>query len=144
MLRRPSQEHAERVPWLAAGAPLNPGIHLQSDDEVFRIGNAAGEAHPIIGEGMSMALQSAWVLCGHLLGAGKPHATASHSVQRRLHEAYEADWRRFFARRLHLAAAFAQIAMRPSLFAPPGAFGKALCAATEARRQNERQGSDRA
>lgn len=105
-------------PWLAAG-PLNPGIHLKSGDEVFRIGNAAGEAHPIIGEGMSMALQSAWVLCGHLVGAGKPQVTVSHSVvQRRLHEAYEADWRRYFGRCLYLAAAFAHIAMRPSLFAP--------------------------
>ena len=34
----------------------------EGDDGVFRIGNAAGEAHPIVGEGISMALQSAFVL----------------------------------------------------------------------------------
>ncbi len=52
--------------WLAAG-PLDTGIHLRPGDDMFRIGNAAGEAHPIIGEGMSMALQSAWLLCAQLL-----------------------------------------------------------------------------
>ena len=41
--------------WLAAG-PIDPGVRLRADDTVFRIGNAAGEAHPIIGEGISMAL----------------------------------------------------------------------------------------
>ncbi len=54
--------------WLGAG-PIDPGIKLRSDDELFRIGNAAGEAHPIIGKGMSMALQSAWLLCAHLVAA---------------------------------------------------------------------------
>ena len=43
-------------PWLAAG-PLHPGIRVDARDGSFRIGNAAGEAHPIIGEGMSMAMQ---------------------------------------------------------------------------------------
>ena len=52
--------------WLAAG-PLDPGPHLAGSDGLFRIGNAAGEAHPIIGEGISMALQSAWLLCARLL-----------------------------------------------------------------------------
>ena len=32
------------------------------------IGNAAAEAHPIIGEGISMAMQSAWFLCERLIG----------------------------------------------------------------------------
>ena len=48
-------------PWLGSG-PIDPGIRLREDELVFRIGNAAGEAHPIIGEGMSMAMQSAWLL----------------------------------------------------------------------------------
>jgi flavin-dependent dehydrogenase len=105
-------------PWLAAG-PLRPGIHLRPGDQVFRIGNAAGEAHPIIGEGMSMAMQSAWILCGHLIRAGNPRGTSSHAaLQRLLHQYYEDDWRRHFARRLRLAAVFAHAAMRPFLFAP--------------------------
>ena len=105
-------------PWLAAG-PLNTGIHLNPDDGIFRIGNAAGEAHPIIGEGISMAIQSAWVLSKHLLSAGPqlvhPWGT---SMQREIGNLYAADWRRFFSRRLRLAAMFAHIAMRPRVFAP--------------------------
>ena len=62
---------AERVegPWLASG-PLRPGIRLGQGDGVFRVGNAAGEAHPIVGEGISMALQSAFVLAD-LIGQGR-------------------------------------------------------------------------
>ena len=47
----------------AASARRSPRPSLgDGDDGVFRIGNAAGEAHPIVGEGISMALQSAFVL----------------------------------------------------------------------------------
>ena len=55
-------------PWIAAG-PLDPGVRLGGVDGLLRIGNAAGEAHPIIGEGISMALQGAALACAHLLGA---------------------------------------------------------------------------
>ena len=94
--------------WLAAG-PIDPGIRLRPEDGAFRIGNAAGEAHPIIGEGMSMALQSAWLLCGHLV-ANRPRDAA---WQRWVAATYCAQWRRQFAPRLRLANAFAQLAMRP-------------------------------
>jgi 2-polyprenyl-6-methoxyphenol hydroxylase-like FAD-dependent oxidoreductase len=100
-------------PWLGSG-PIDPGIRLRGDDLVLRIGNAAAEAHPIIGEGMSMAMQSAWLLCDRLLatsGAGGPqHAARWHAdVARR----YAADWRHHFATRLRLAALLAHTAMRP-------------------------------
>ncbi len=122
-------------PWLAVG-PLDPGIRLSAGDAMFRIGNAAGEAHPIVGEGMSMALQSAWLLCAHLLGpqtadaAGAstpffaaatavPHATIrSQAWQRAMAQRYATAWRRQFAPRLWLAAAFAHAAMRPAASAP--------------------------
>jgi len=101
-------------PWLGSG-PIDPGIRLREDDPVFfRIGNAAGEAHPIIGEGMSMAMQSAWLLCDRLLATSRPRGTEDAArwhadVARR----YAADWRRHFAMRLRLAAVLAHIAMRP-------------------------------
>ncbi len=105
-------------PWLAAG-PIRPGIRLGQDSTVFRIGNAAGEAHPIIGEGLSMAMQSAWLLCGHLLQSPDGRGGALHADwQRGVHQRYAADWRRHFAPRLRLAAAFAQLAMRPALASP--------------------------
>jgi flavin-dependent dehydrogenase len=99
-------------PWLTSG-PLDPGVRLSATDEVFRIGNAAGEAHPILGEGMSMALQSADLLCSLLLAghgnASVPMGSAQADLQRR----YVAAWRRQFAPRLRMAAVFAQLAMRP-------------------------------
>lgn len=100
-------------PWLAAG-PLEPGIRLRADDGVYRIGNAAAEAHPIIGEGMSMALQSAWLLCTHLLAGDHTRDLTDRAWQRDVGRAYAAEWRRQFAPRLRLAAAFAYLAMRPS------------------------------
>jgi len=114
--------------WLASG-PLAPGVRLQSSDAVFRIGNAAGEAHPIIGEGMSMAMQSAWLLCAHLIRArpnllgqqvggqqagGQPAGGGDDPAwQDAVHAQYAREWRRHFAPRLRLAAAFSHLAMRP-------------------------------
>ncbi len=97
-------------PWLAAG-PLDPGVRLGDDDGLLRIGNAAGEAHPIIGEGISMALQGAALACVHLLDA--PDRAAAVRTQQRLATAYAAAWRTRFASRLRLAAAFSHVAMRP-------------------------------
>ena len=99
--------------WLASG-PLRPGVRLHADDEVFRIGNAAGEAHPIIGEGMSMAMQSAWLLCARLVAA-RPRLGAGATAlwQRDARQRHAAEWRHHFVPRLRLAAAFANLAMRP-------------------------------
>ena len=100
--------------WLASG-PLAPGVRLTSDDQTFRIGNAAGEAHPIIGEGISMALQSAWLLCAALIDADRQHsATPGAAWQAEVQRHYAAQWRQHFLPRLRLAAAFAHLAMRPT------------------------------
>jgi len=104
--------------WLATG-PIDPGIRLRLGDALFRIGNAAGEAHPVIGEGMSMAMQSAWLLCAQLLGPAAPHEGLSDAAwQSGVHQRYAAQWRRHFAPRLRLAACFAHLAMRPALTSP--------------------------
>ena len=112
-VRRALQSASREGCWLAAG-PIGPGIRLRPDDGILRIGNAAGEAHPIIGEGISMALQSAWLLCAQLVGA---HALGARE-QGALAKAYAGQWRQHFGARLSLAAAFAQLAMRPALAAP--------------------------
>jgi len=99
--------------WLASG-PLRPGVRLRDDDKVFRIGNAAGEAHPIIGEGISMALQSAWLLCAQLEAARPGRSAGTQALwQRDARQRYAADWRRHFIPRLRMAAALAHLAMRP-------------------------------
>jgi flavin-dependent dehydrogenase len=48
--------------WLASG-PLRPGLRAPYRDGVFAVGNAAGEVHPIVGQGISLAMQSAALLC---------------------------------------------------------------------------------
>lgn len=111
-------------PWLAAG-PLDPGIRRHADGDPFRIGNAAGEAHPIIGEGMSMALQSAWLLCAHLLDTGPPAQAPGAAWQREVGRRYQAEWRRQFGPRMRLAATFAHLAMRPAFAAPLVALARA-------------------
>ena len=100
--------------WLASG-PLRPGVRLRGDDEVFRIGNAAGEAHPIIGEGISMALQSAWLLCAHLEAARPRRGAGAQAIwQRNARQRYTAEWRHHFVPRLRVAAVLAHLAMRPA------------------------------
>ena len=123
--------------WLTTG-PLAPGVRIDARDTMFKVGNAAGEAHPILGEGMSMALQSGAMLSAHLLGyasgdrqrnsmadsyrqqsqnqssarvpdASVPSAASQAEIQRQ----YAKSWRMEFAPRLRVAAVFAHLAMRP-------------------------------
>ena len=100
--------------WLASG-PIRPGVRLGANDGIFRVGNAAGEAHPIVGEGISMALQSAFVLAS-LIGPRRTAMVAPDTcaaMQSRWLRDYENRWRQRFAQRLRVAAAFAYVAMRP-------------------------------
>lgn len=109
------------APWLSVG-PIRPGIRSPwHGDGMFAIGNAAGEAHPILGEGISMAIQSAWLLCERLLaretdlrGKTSTRADALSEVGRD----YDAAWRRNFAPRIRLSAVFAHLSMRPGLSRP--------------------------
>src|SRR5258706_6386259 len=91
--------------WLSAG-PIRPAIRRFERDGVFAIGNAAGEAHPIVAEGISMAIQSAFLLCERLLERG---ADSTQAIARE----YEAQWRGNFAARVHAAALFARVLMNP-------------------------------
>ena len=109
---------AERTePWLAAG-PITPGVRLRPDDAMLRIGNAAGEAHPILGEGISMALQSAALLASHLIAGLALSALPGRGRQAEIAQVYAAQWRVHFSPRLHIAALFAHAAMRPAASAP--------------------------
>jgi flavin-dependent dehydrogenase len=104
--------------WLSVG-PLRPGVRLKASPGIYRVGNASGETHPLIGEGISMALQSSRMLVDSLLA----HADRTHEARRlsAAHGAYAKAWRAAFLPRLRLAAGYARIAMRPMLSAPMGA-----------------------
>lgn len=94
-------------PWLAAG-PIRPGIRACYENDIFRVGNAAGESHPIIAEGISMALQSSWLLATELADAPSDRAGREGTGRR-----YQAAWRGLFSTRVYAAAALAGMALRP-------------------------------
>jgi flavin-dependent dehydrogenase len=96
--------------WLAAG-PIRPGIRPRYTDGTFYVGNAAGEAHPIIAEGISMAMQSGWLLSRRLMQTRNRAETAEARAQ--AGRQYARDWRAAFAPRIRAAAAFAHMAMWP-------------------------------
>jgi flavin-dependent dehydrogenase len=103
--------------WLTVG-PLRPGIRLHEMPGVFRVGNAAGETHPLIGEGLSMALQSSKLLVASLL-VHADRLTDARSLDV-AHHVYANAWRNSFQPRLRRAALFAHVAMRAQMAAPVG------------------------
>jgi flavin-dependent dehydrogenase len=102
-------ERAVRTePWLAAG-PLRPGIRVRPRGGLFLVGNAAGEAHPVVAEGIAMAMQGAGLLATKLIdwaNAGRPRGGLERAA-----EDYATSWRRAFGPRLHVAALVAHWAM---------------------------------
>jgi flavin-dependent dehydrogenase len=95
-------------PWLAAG-PIRPGIRSRYDHDIFRVGNIAGESHPIIAEGISMAIQSGWLLAAELGRVNGSEQSGRAIAGRR----YAVAWRKLFATRIHAASIFARIAVQP-------------------------------
>ena len=95
--------------WLSTG-PIRPGFRPFRCERMFTVGNAAGEAHPIVAEGISMAIQSSWLLCERLTlhknGVLSEREIESAAVD------YGTRWRANFARRIYASALFAQMAMR--------------------------------
>jgi len=97
--------------WLAAG-PIRPGFRALHRIREYSVGNAAGEAHPLIAEGISMAIQSGWLLARHLVEYRDPAEAGRR---------YARAWRRQFATRIRAADAF----MRLTRSAPAMAFSMA-------------------
>jgi len=100
--------------WLSAG-PIRPGIRNAPAAGIFLVGNAAGEAHPLIAEGISMAMQSAWLLCQMLLpGRLSGHSQlADKKFLQNVAKCYRAAWRRHFAARISRSSFFAYLAVHP-------------------------------
>ena len=96
--------------WIAAG-PIQPGIRQRYADGIFYVGNIAGEAHPVIAEGISMALQSGWLLAEVLLRHQQELVAGGDRAS--IGREYTKQWDRHFAKRIQAAAVFAHLAMRP-------------------------------
>ena len=95
-------------PWLASG-PLRAGSRPLHRDGIFAAGNAAGEVHPLIGSGISMAMRSASILSPLLDAALRGEMTMDAAAR-----AYEMQWRTEFARRLFLSSCFVRLVGRAS------------------------------
>ena len=69
--------HARLEGSFLSTGPIQPGIRARHKDGVYFAGNIAGEAHPVIAEGISMAIQSSGLLTRMLIahramrGAGR-------------------------------------------------------------------------
>jgi menaquinone-9 beta-reductase len=98
-------------PTLSVG-PIRPGIRQKSGHGIFLLGNAAGEAHPVVAEGISMAVQSAWLLCERLTSAGRE--IRNEAMLRDVSECFVADWTRNFSARIRLSGVVARLAMNRS------------------------------
>ena len=85
--------------WLAVG-PLRPGVRPLVREGIFAVGNAAGEVHPIVGEGITLALESARAI-GEALQSGSLDAARRY--------------RRAIRLRLWRSAALATLASNPAL-----------------------------
>jgi flavin-dependent dehydrogenase len=103
------------APWLASG-PLIPGIRQIYHDGRFFLGNAAGEVHALVGEGMTLAMRSALLLADAIHTHALTPAAGAH---------YEHAWRRMFAPRRAAAGLFAQLIMRPPIARPAAALLRA-------------------
>ncbi len=78
--------------------PIHPGIRPRQRDGIYFTGNSVGEAHPVIAEGISMAIQSSGLLARLLIAERG--------------EAYAKEWKHRFAPRIRAASVFAHLAMR--------------------------------
>jgi flavin-dependent dehydrogenase len=97
---------------LSAG-PIRPGMRPRFEDGIFFTGNLAGEAHPVIAEGISIAMQGSFLLARLL----RQHGGKAGPV-------YATAWRRQFGPRLAWAALVARAVL--SARAPSTALVKAV------------------
>lgn len=98
--------------WLSAG-PINPGIRHRFSNGIFVVGNAAGEAHPIVAEGISMAMQGGWLLARRL--TARQEDLSTQQAIAKIGATYAREWKAAFVLRIRAAAAFAQIAIQPNV-----------------------------
>lgn len=86
---------------ISAG-PIRPGIRFPAPSGIFAVGNAGGEAYPVIAEGISMALQGGKLLAQTLVAHSDPRVAAIE---------YHRAWRDQFSMRMNASKFIAHLAM---------------------------------
>ena len=130
-----SDARLEDRSWRSAG-PIRPGIRGTRRDGIFLVGNAAGEAHPVVAEGISMAMQSSWLLVRRLL---EPHVAGKQTLDHAA-ESYSRDWTRAFAWRIRAAAVIAHWAMHPAAVSLTSPSTPRVSTGVDRKRPPDRQG----
>jgi 2-polyprenyl-6-methoxyphenol hydroxylase-like FAD-dependent oxidoreductase len=108
------RERMRANPWLASG-PMDPGIRTIYKAGRFFVGNAAGEVHALVGEGITLALRGAALLAESLTLHGLANADTAG-------QAYAAAWKKEFAPRYHASNLFTNLLIRPALAATAAHF----------------------
>ncbi|MFT3741138.1 MAG: NAD(P)/FAD-dependent oxidoreductase [Gammaproteobacteria bacterium] len=101
--------------WLAAG-PIRPGIRHCYAEGIFYVGNLAGEAHPILAEGISMAMQAAGLLADVLIKRRNEILFGEGS--KIAGKEYTQRWKNHFSLRIYMSSMFAQLLIRPRVIKP--------------------------
>lgn len=107
-LARATQNCEPQFGWLAT-ANVSFGHFYPSQNEILRVGDAAGYIHPLSGDGMAMAARSG-ELAAQILGEN----FAFHQIP----PLYEQAWHREFDRRLRVASCLQPLFTFPFLTAP--------------------------
>ncbi len=103
---------AQRVsPWLASG-PLDPGVRTLYREGRFFVGNAAGEVHALVGEGMTLALAGGALLADTVVAAHVGN-NLSPGALNAIGRAYAARWHAMFGPRYRAANIFTSCLIRP-------------------------------
>jgi len=115
-VRRVLADSQQPHKWLAAG-PIRPGLRRRYHEGVFSVGNAAGEAHPVVAEGISMAMQSGCLAAECLLGVDQGRALQSADQINAAGQRYSSQWKSCFATRIRVSSVIAYWAMHPRFVA---------------------------
>ena len=107
--------HARPIGDFLACGPMVPGVRQVYTDGRFFVGNAAGEVHALIGEGLTLAL-GAGQLLGRVIGEHRA-ALAGGEDLAVIGEAYRDRWLDQFGSRLRWGNVFSQVLMRTLLSA---------------------------
>ncbi|WP_148782233.1 NAD(P)/FAD-dependent oxidoreductase [Aquimarina intermedia] len=80
-------------------------------NHIFLVGDAAGMIHPLCGNGMAMAIQSAQLLCQILVNSFKGETQTSEAIE----SAYKKAWKHQFSKRLAAGRILQSIVLNPYL-----------------------------
>lgn len=106
-LRQLTRNATQEFEWLATGN-VSFDRFAPSQDDILRIGDAAGYIHPLTGDGMAMALRSGELAARSIAWALKWNQTPGETAL-----VYARMWDREFARRLKWARVLQPLFTRP-------------------------------